>query len=438
MNKVIIIGGGAAGMMAGIMLAEKGYQPVIYEKNDKLGRKLFITGKGRCNLTNNCSKEELFQNIVSNSKFMYSSIYGFDSEDAMRFFENLGLKLKTERGGRVFPASDHSSDVIGAMTTRLHRLGVEVHLNTEVLGLLTEDIDMNDSGENGLGENPGAKVNKKANPGKRITGITVCDKDKKEHNVECDDVIIATGGVSYPLTGSTGDGIRWAKELGLAITEPRPALVPVVIREKFCGDLMGLSLKNVRATFIAVHKKKDKEIYSDFGEMLFTHYGVSGPIILSASSYIGKYLDANLRLRLDLKPALSEEQLDDRILRDFAANINRQFRNSLDELLPKRLIPVIIEQTGIDPYKKVNEVSKTERQTLVKALKTFELHVDGLRDFNEAIITQGGVSVKEINPGDMTCKRVEGLRFIGEVIDVDALTGGFNLQVAWSTAAALV
>lgn len=418
-SEVVIVGGGAAGMMAGILLAEKGYKITIYEKNDRLGRKLFITGKGRCNLTNNCTKEELFQNIVSNAKFMYSAFNGFDSEDAINFFESIGLKLKMERGGRVFPASDHSSDVISAMTTRLRRLGVNVQFDTEVLELLADDI----------------KDDSKYT--KRITGIVIREKNGTQRKIDCSDVIVATGGVSYPLTGSTGDGLRWAEKLDLSVTSPRPALVPVVIREDLCRELMGLSLKNVRASFVAVHKNKDKMVFSDFGEMIFTHYGVSGPIILSASSYIGRYLDKNLRLVLDLKPALTEEQLDVRILRDFSNNINRQFRNSLDELLPKRMIPVVIESTGIDPYKRVNEVTKTERQRLIRTLKAFELHVDGLRDFDEAIITQGGVSVREINPGDMTCKRVLGLRFIGEVIDVDALTGGFNLQIAWSTAAAL-
>lgn len=427
MNEVVIIGGGAAGMMAGIILAEKGYKPVIYEKNDKLGRKLFITGKGRCNLTNNCSSDDLLKNIVTNSRFMYSAFNRFDSESTMKFFERLGLRLKTERGGRVFPKSDHSSDVIGVLSTALKRHGVNINLNTSVLGIVTEDIDVIDESDK----------KKASGIKKRVIGIDIKKPDGSREHINCDRIVIATGGVSYPLTGSTGDGIGWAKEMGLKVSEPRPALVPVVIRESFCKDLMGLSLKNIKASFIAKVKNKEKVVHSDFGEMIFTHFGVSGPIILSASSYLGKYLDLDLRLELDFKPALSNDQLDERILRDFSQNMNKQFRNVLGELLPNRLIPVIIKRTGIDPYKKVNEISKSERQQLIKELKNFELHVDGVRDFDEAIITQGGVSVKEINPRNMECKSIDGLSIIGEALDVDALTGGYNLQIAWSTAAAL-
>lgn len=415
MSDVIIVGGGAAGMMAGIMLAEKGYNPTIIEKNDRLGRKLFITGKGRCNLTNNCSTEELLKNVVTNSKFLYSAFYGFDAAMTMSFFEELGLKIKTERGGRVFPVSDHSSDVISVMSTKLKRLGVKIMLNTTVIDIkVTEDGDT-----------------------KCVSGLSYVNEQGKKEHIACENIVIATGGVSYPLTGSTGDGIKWAKELGLNISEPRPALVPVEIEEGFCKDIMGLALKNIHATFVAKVKNKDKVIYSEFGEMLFTHFGVSGPVILSGSSYVGKYLDSDLRLRIDLKPALTEEQLNERILRDFSQNINKQFRNSLSDLLPKKLIPVIIDISGIDQYKKVNEITKEERLKLVKLLKCIELHVKGLRDFNEAIITQGGVSVKEINPHTMESKSIKGLRFIGEVLDVDALTGGFNLQIAWSTAASI-
>lgn len=426
MNDIIIIGGGAAGMMAGITLAEKGYSPVIYEKNDKLGRKLFITGKGRCNLTNDCSSDELFKNVVTNPRFLYSAFSNFDSASVIDFFERLGLALKTERGGRVFPVSDHSSDVISVLSTALKRFGVEVKLNTEVLDIITEDVQI--SGEDNYSS---SKIRSK------VTGAKIRHSDGRCDTVKCENIVVATGGVSYPLTGSTGDGIRWAKELGLKVSEPHPALVPIVIREPLCKDLMGLALKNVRVSFYANVKNKDKVVFSDFGEMLFTHFGVSGPIILSASSYLGKYIDSGLRLEIDLKPALTNEQLDERILRDFAENMNKQFRNSLGGLLPKRLIPVVIEKTGIDPYKQVNSISKSERQELISQLKHFTLNVAGFRDFNEAIITQGGVSVKEINPGNMECKSIQGLRFIGEVLDVDALTGGFNLQIAWSTAAAL-
>ncbi|MBE5945780.1 MAG: NAD(P)/FAD-dependent oxidoreductase [Lachnospiraceae bacterium] len=415
MKDIIIIGGGAAGMMAGIMLAEKGYSPTIIEKNDKLGRKLFITGKGRCNLTNDCDTEELLKNVVTNSKFLYSAFYGFDSNATMKFFEGLGLAIKTERGNRVFPTSDHSSDVISVMTTRLKRLGVEIRLNTETVHI--DVLEKEDC--------------------KAVKGVKVKNNAGKEEYISCEDVVVATGGVSYPLTGSTGDGVKWAKELGLDVVEPKPALVPLEIEEVFCKDIMGLALKNVQVKFKAKVKNKEKTVYSDFGEMLFTHYGVSGPVILSASSYLGKYLGNDLRLYIDLKPAMTEEQLNDRLLRDFSQNINKQFRNSLGELLPKKLIPVIIEMSGIDQYKKVNEITKEERISLIKVLKSMELKVTGLRDFNEAIITQGGVSVKEVNPQNMQAKKIKGLRFIGEVLDVDALTGGFNLQIAWSTAAAL-
>lgn len=429
MCKVAIAGGGASGMLAAILLAERGYNPVIYEKNDRLGKKLFITGKGRCNLTNNCSVEELFDNVVTNPKFLYSAFYGFDAEKTIKFFEKLGLTVKTERGGRVFPVSDHSSDVISVLSTRLKRLDVEVHLCTEVLNLTwnSEHILTQPDAQR--------KPGKDLQPDRYITGLTIRTADGKQEWVECTHVVVATGGVSYPLTGSTGDGLQWGRELGLEITEPRPALVPMNVREAICRELMGLSLKNIGLSFVAEVKGKDKIVYSDMGEMLFTHFGVSGPVILSASSYLGRYLDSNLRLYLDFKPALSDEQLDSRLLRDFSENMNKQFRNSLGELLPKRMIPHVIERSGINPYQKVNIISRTERQNLIRVLKHFELHVESFRGFDEAIITQGGIKVKEINPGTMESKHVKGLYFVGEVIDVDALTGGYNLQIAWSTAA---
>lgn len=420
MKNVVIVGGGAAGMMAGIVLAEKGYKPIIIEKNDKLGRKLFITGKGRCNLTNFCDEDVFYKNVISNSKFMYSCYSGFTTQDAMSFFEELGLKLKVERGGRVFPVSDHSSDVISVLSTKLKRLGVEILLNSVVTNVFIEDNC----------DEVGKQINK-------VSGVEYVDSSNKKHTINSDYVVIATGGVSYPLTGSTGDGIGWAEKLGLKVIEPKPALVPMEAREAFCGELMGLSLKNVNVSYVAKVKNKDKIVFSDFGEMLFTHFGVSGPIVLSASSYLTKYIDSELRMRIDLKPALTAEQLDERLLRDFSSNINKQFRNSLDDLLPKKLIPVIINNSGIDPYKKVNEVTKIERAKLLQCIKGLELNITGFRGFNEAIITQGGVSVKEINPKNMESKTIKGLRFIGEVLDVDALTGGFNLQIAWSTAWAL-
>lgn len=413
MDKIAVIGGGAAGMMVSVMLAEKGFKPVIYEKNDKLGKKLFITGKGRCNLTNDCQVTDLLANVVTNPKFLFSSFYGFDSQKTMSYFENLGLALKTERGGRVFPVSDHSSDVISVLSTKLKRLGVEINLNTEVKDILCTE----DEGNNA------------------IKGIAV-SQGGKSYNINYKYVIIATGGMSYTLTGSTGDGIRWAKEHGLSVSTPKPSLVPMNIRENVCRELMGLSLKNVTLTFYAKVREKDKKLYSEMGEMLFTHFGISGPLVLSASAYLDKYIENDLRVYIDLKPALTEEQLDNRIVRDFNENINKQFRNSLNDLLPKRLIPFIIERSGIDQYQKVNTISREDRKKLVRVIKNYELHVESLRGFDEAIITKGGVKVKEINPQTMEAKQISGLYFIGEVIDVDALTGGYNLQIAWSTAAA--
>ncbi len=421
MDKVIIIGGGAAGMMAGIVLAEKGYKPIIVEKNERLGKKLFITGKGRCNLTNFCDDETFFENIVTNSKFLYSCYDNFKTYDTIDYFENLGLRTKVERGGRVFPVSDHSSDVISVLSTKLKRLGVEILYNSVVTDIITEDYSIED-------ESKFTSI---------VKGIEYLDQFNKKRTIETNYIVVATGGLSYPLTGSTGDGIKWAQNMGLKIIDPKPALVPMEIKEDFCRELMGLSLKNISLSFIAKVKGKDKQVYNSFGEMLFTHFGISGPVVLSASSYLTKYINEGFRARLDLKPALSYEQLDDRILRDFSNNLNKQFRNSLDNLLPKKLIPVIINLAQIDPYKKVNEITKEERNKLVGIIKCLEMNVSGFRDFNEAIITQGGVCVKEINPKNMECKSIKGLRFIGEVLDVDALTGGFNLQIAWSTAMAL-
>ncbi|MBQ9609248.1 MAG: NAD(P)/FAD-dependent oxidoreductase [Lachnospiraceae bacterium] len=451
MYDAIIIGCGAAGMMSGITLAERGKKVIILEKNEKPGKKLFITGKGRCNLTNNCEKDELFKNVVSNSKFMYSAFNSFDSKDTIDFFENnLGLKTKTERGNRAFPVSDHSSDVISALYNRLKKLDVEILFNSCVTKINykiyeEENNDINEEGENykynlsdeALGKNINYKKDKtdKNKTEKYVTGVEYTDENGKKELLNSYTVIVATGGISYPRTGSTGDGLRWAKELDLKVTEPVPALVPLVVKEEdICRELMGLSLKNVKVTFTALKNGKRKEIYSDFGEMLFTHFGVSGPIILSASSYLAKYYDKEPELNIDLKPALSREQLDARLLRDFEENNNKQFQNALDKLLPKSLIPVIIRLTEIDEHKKVNSVSKAERLRLLDILKDFKLTITGSRGFDEAIITQGGVSVKEINPSTMECKKVKGLKFIGEVLDVDALTGGFNLQIAWSTA----
>lgn len=403
-----IVGCGAAGMMAGITLAQKGHRVVIFEKNDRAGKKLFITGKGRCNLTNNCENEQLFNNIVTNPKFMYSAVSNFNSMDTMTFFEGMGLKLKTERGGRVFPVSDHSSDVIGVLLAGLKRLGVEIRYNSEVQKVIVDEAEIT-----------------------KVKGLSV-KSEGKIVTFECDNIIIATGGLSYPLTGSTGDGIKWAKELGLKVTGPKPALVPLEVSGIDCKELMGLSLKNIEVSFETLVKGKKKVVYKEFGEMLFTHFGVSGPVILSASSFLHKYDGEDIELYIDLKPALSEEQLDKRLLRIFSENMNKQFRNAIDSLMPKKLIPVIIERSEIDPYKKVNEVTGKEREQLIYCIKNFKLTVTGFRGFEEAIITQGGVSVKELNPKTMEVKSIKGLRFIGEVVDCDALTGGYNLQLCWS------
>ena len=406
MKKVLVIGGGAAGMMAAVFAARGGREVHVFEKNEKLGKKLFITGKGRCNITNAGEMDTLFTSVVSNSKFLYSAFYGFTNEQTITFFEELGVPVKIERGNRVFPVSDHSSDVIGALSREMNRLGVEVHLHAEVEKILTDR------------ENP-----------ELIRGIRL--KNGKE--VAGDACIVATGGISYPSTGSTGDGLRFAEELGLKVTELFPALVPMEVKEWYAKELQGLSPRNVTA---AIYDGK-KKLYEEFGEMLFTHYGVSGPIIISASSSVGKKLkEKELRLCIDLKPALTQEQLDQRILRDFEENRNKQFKNSVDRLFPAKLKPIMIELSGISPEKKVNEISKEDRIRFVKLIKEFPMTLTGLRSYKEAIITKGGVSVKEINPGTMESKKIKGLYFIGEVLDLDALTGGFNLQIAWSTAAA--
>lgn len=403
MSKVIVIGGGAAGMMAAITAGREGHDVTLYEKNEKLGKKLFITGKGRCNVTNACEVEELFRNVISNAKFLYSGFYSFDNQAVIRFFEEAGCKLKTERGERVFPVSDHSSDVIKVLQEEMKKCGVEIHFNTAIQDLWIEEG--------------------------KIKGVIFSEKGKEKKEAS-DAVIVTTGGVSYPLTGSTGDGHRMAEKAGHTITKLSPALVPLEIEESYCKELQGLSLKNVRAT---IYQGK-KELYSNFGEMLFTHYGVSGPLILSGSSFLAKKAkETGAILRLDLKPALSDEQLDKRILRDFEENKNKQFKNAINGLFPTRLIPVMIELSGIHPDKKVNEITKEERKTFVERIKNWDMNIIGLRDYNEAIITQGGISVKEVNPSTMESKLIPNLYFAGEVLDLDALTGGFNLQIAWST-----
>ncbi|MDF2943748.1 MAG: hypothetical protein K0S01_2606 [Herbinix sp.] len=403
MSKIFVVGGGAAGMLAAIAAARNGHKVILLEKNEKLGKKLFITGKGRCNLTNACDRDSFFEQVISNPKFLYRAFHTFSNYDTMNFFEQLGLVIKTERGNRVFPESDKSSDVIAVLKRELERQSVSVRYKCEVSGILTKD-----------GSFYGLRL-----------------KDTPEELLG-DAVILATGGLSYPLTGSTGDGFRFAKALGHTVTDLYPSLVPVHTKETFVKDLMGLSLKNIEIVISA----GQKQIYRDFGELLFTHFGVSGPVILSASSYIIPYLKKQepLLLSIDLKPALTSEQLDARILRDFEEFKNKQFKNSLDQLLPNKLIDVIIRLSLIDSEKKVNSITKEERLHLVDLLKHFTLQITHLSDYNQAVVTKGGINVKEVNPSTMESKLMSKVFFAGEVLDLDALTGGFNLQIAWSTA----
>ncbi len=400
MSKCIVIGGGAAGMMAAFSAAKHGHQVVLLEKNEKLGKKVFITGKGRCNITNACEVEVLFQNVMTNPKFLYTSFYTFDNNAVVELLSEYGCATKVERGDRVFPVSDHSSDVIAALTRALKAQNVKVCLNTNVAELCTE----NDA----------------------ITGVKLSDGEV----FKADAVIVCTGGLSYPSTGSTGDGYAFAKAVDMEVTEPKPALVPLECKEDWCKELMGLSLRNVEVK-VADGKKK---LFQEFGEMLFTHFGVSGPLMLSLSShYVKKYYGEELPITIDLKPALSVEQLDKRVLRDFEGNINKQFKNAVSDLFPSKLVPVMISLSGIHPEKKVNEISREERQYFVHLIKHLPLTITGTRSFHEAIITQGGIKVKEINPSTMESKKISGLYFAGEVLDLDAVTGGFNLQIAWST-----
>ncbi len=411
-------------MMAAIAADKEGAAVTLLEKNEKTGKKLFITGKGRCNLTNACGEEEFFKSVVSNKKFLYSAFYTLDNRAVMEFFEKAGCRLKTERGNRVFPVSDHSSDVIAALNNRMRKEGIKVLLNTTVSEILTETESAK---ENPMTEGkPGAEAGGGAKNKSRVTGVKLADG----RVLPADAVIIATGGKSYESTGSDGDGYRFAEKAGHTIREVKPALAPFTVKEEWCKSLQGLSLKNVSATLIC----KKKKLYEGFGEMLFTHFGVSGPLILSASSYYAKKINnMPAQLHIDLKPALSREQLDKRILRDFDENKNRQFKNALNGLLPAKMIPVMIQISGISPEKPVNEITKEERTRLLACLKDLALTVTGTRGFSEAIVTQGGVHVKEINPSTMESKLVCGLYFAGEVLDTDAMTGGFNLQIAWST-----
>lgn len=396
---VIVIGGGAAGMMAAGTAAQQGKSVILLERNTRLGRKLLITGKGRCNVTNDCGEEEFLRNIPTNPKFLYGAIHRFGTGDVKAFFEERGVPLKTERGNRVFPISDKAADI----TTALERYCAESGVKTVVgraAGL---------SVENG-----------------KITGVLCADG----RSLEADAVILATGGKSYPLTGSSGDGYAIAASVGHTVTAIRPSLVPLVSKDRACADMQGLSLKNVAVSLLP--SDSEKVIYRELGEMLFTHFGLSGPLILSASAHIKRGME-RCRVRIDLKPGLTEQQLDARLLRDFAEFANRDYANALEKLLPRKMIPVIVERSGIPPMEKVNQVTKEQRTALCRLLKGLEISVDGFRPIEEAIITSGGICVKEINPGTMESKLVQGLYFAGEVIDVDGYTGGFNLQIAFST-----
>ena len=422
MSKVIVIGGGPAGMFAAYFAAKNGHKVTLLEQNEKLGKKLYITGKGRCNITNASDMEDLFANVCSNEKFLYSAFYSYTNDQVVEFFENYGLRTKVERGNRVFPVSDHSSDVIATLTKALKDVGVEVKLYTKVTRLLTEEF-LDENGETVIADKKSGILKQV------IKGVVLEDKT----SIMTDAVILATGGVSYPSTGATGDGYRFAEQLNHKIVEPTPSLVPFEIQESWVTEMQGLALKNVSITI----EREGKKIYTDFGEMLFTHFGVSGPMILSASASIKpayfKDFEHEMMLKIDLKPALDKEQLDKRILKDFEEAKNKQYKNSIQKLLPSKMIPIIIKLSGIDPDKQVNEITREERAKLVDLLKGLPMTVIGLRGFKEAIITKGGVSVKQVNPSTMESKLVNGLYFAGELLDLDAMTGGYNLQIAWST-----
>ena len=416
MKNVIIIGGGPAGMIAAISSARLGNKVTIIEKMNSCGKKLLITGKGRCNITNNTNIDGFIENTPCNGRFLYGALNNFDNNDIIDLLEKEGVKTKVERGGRIFPVSDRSIDVLEALLKILKKLNVKILTNTKVEKIVVRDGKVEGVKINGIGEDA------HCGPLKDV--------------IKADKIILATGGKSYPVTGSTGDGYKMAIELGHTITNIKPSLVPLVSKDSVCAKLQGLSLRNIAIKL----RNNDKIIYEDFGEMLFTHYGVSGPVILSSSAHLVRYKNAesllknnNIKLQIDLKPALSEEKLDLRILRDFEEVKNKEFKNSLNKLLPQKLIPVVIEKTKIDPYKRVNEITKEERTKIVRILKCFEININGVRPVEEAIITSGGISTKEINPKTMESKIIKGLYFAGEIIDVDALTGGFNLQIAWST-----
>ena len=407
--KVIVIGGGPAGIIAAIKSKEENNDVTILEKNDILGKKILVTGKGRCNITNGAEISEFINNIPGNGKFLYSAFENFNNKDIIKLLKEEWLETKEERGNRIFPVTDNANDVRVSLSKKVRKLGIEVLTNTKVEKVIVKD------------------------------GIAIGVEYNNNEKMYGDKIIISTGGASYPTTGSTGDGYEMAKEVGHTIKEIRPSLVPLETYEKrYCKEMQGLSLRNIEIKLIDT--QKDKTIYKDFGEMMFTHFGVTGPVIISSSAHLVRYKNINqlmkdkkIKLNIDLKPALSMEKLDDRILRDFAEFKNKEFKNSLDKLLPQKMIPVIIELSKIEPDKKVNEITKEERLNLVKIIKNLEMYISGFRPISEAIVTAGGISTKEINPKTMESKIVKNLYFAGEVIDVDAYTGGFNLQIAYST-----
>ena len=407
MSNIAVIGAGAASMMSAILIAEQGHSVTVFEQNERIGKKLYITGKGRCNFTNACSRDNFLSSVISNPRFLYSAFETMNSEAVIDFFERHGMKTKIERGNRAFPASDKSADVIDTLRNAMRRQGVKVRLRNRVLRILTDE--------------------------ERVTGLAVMNLDDgAEKCLDFDQVIVATGGLSYPSTGATGDGLRFAGELGLRVTKTSPSLVPIECEERYCEEMQGLSLRNVELHI----KSGKKEVFNEFGEMMFTHFGVTGPLILTASAEIGQMIGKKeLRTYIDLKPAVSEEKLDDRILRLFAENRNKAVQNVVNELYPAKMLPVILAQCGIDPGRKIHDITKGERLQIVQMTKRFPLTFTRLRGYNEAVITKGGVSVREIDPGSMEVKKIPGLYFVGEVLDVDALTGGFNLQIAWCTAA---
>lgn len=429
MSEIIVIGGGAAGLMAAYAAADHGANVRILEKNEKFGKKIYITGKGRCNFTNACDREEFFPHLVSNPKFMYSAFYGFDNQNVMDLFAREGMPYKIERGDRVFPRSDHASDVTATLVRLCRDRGVKMELGCRVRDLVTceEAASFGQTDRKDAGSSPQELVTQSPAQ-RRVTGLVL--EDGREYGA--DGVILATGGLSYPSTGATGDGYRMAAGLGHSLREPIPALVPMTVEEKDLLTLQGLSLRNVS---FCVLGQTGKKLYEGFGEMLFTHFGISGPLILSASSILSRRLRREKRLsaEIDLKSALTREELDLRLQREIRDKINKSYKNLFGGLLPSKLIPLMIVRTGIDPDRKMHEISREERARIVHCLKHFPLTLTGTGSFSEAIITQGGICVREINPSTMESKLVKGLYLAGEIIDVDALTGGFNLQLAWST-----